>query len=259
MDTEHQQTIRLFVGCAAGFDAESQAVLEYTARKLSSSPIDIVWMYQAKHGFWSSWNTKGWRTPFTGFRWGVPIFCGFQGRAIYMDSDFILRADIAELWTQPIPGAILIRRPNGKLPTSSMLMDCDRLKGHIPLNICDQEDQDGQMRRHFAEHLDVLSKFDGDWNCTDLRGYEYISDPRIKAIHYSRIETQPHLKWAIPRLRTLGLEHWYKGKVYEHGRKDLIELFDFTLTEALAAGYTLDRYETGITQLKRRDFKYKVH
>ena len=39
------ERIKLFVGCAPnGEDAESQMVLEYTARKHSSLPIDIVWM-----------------------------------------------------------------------------------------------------------------------------------------------------------------------------------------------------------------------
>ena len=40
-----KDVIKLFVGCAPnGEDAESQMVLEYTARKHSSLPIDIVWM-----------------------------------------------------------------------------------------------------------------------------------------------------------------------------------------------------------------------
>src|SRR6186997_1371038 len=116
--------IRLFVGCAAWADAESQAVLEYTARSQSSLPIDIVWMSQAKKGFWSGWNTKGWKTPFTGFRWGIPAYCGFQGKAIYTDSDFIFRADLAELWNQDIPGALLLNSTEGKLNTAAILMDC---------------------------------------------------------------------------------------------------------------------------------------
>lgn len=40
--------VHVFVGCAAnGEDAESQAVLEYTLRKHSSLPVDIVWMRQS--------------------------------------------------------------------------------------------------------------------------------------------------------------------------------------------------------------------
>ena len=40
-----EERIKLFVGTAPnGEDAESQMVLEYTAKKHSSMPIDIVWM-----------------------------------------------------------------------------------------------------------------------------------------------------------------------------------------------------------------------
>jgi hypothetical protein len=65
--------VKLFVGCSAnGEDAESQAVLEYTVRKNSSLPVDIVWMKQT-HDETSplyGWSTYTWSTPFSGFPLG---------------------------------------------------------------------------------------------------------------------------------------------------------------------------------------------
>ena len=104
--------VRVFVGCAPnGDDAESQAVLSYTARKHTTGPLWITWMVLSRDPAspWSGWRTDHWTTPFTGFRWAIPEVCGFKGRAIYMDSDMIVRADLRELWETPIPkGAFTI-------------------------------------------------------------------------------------------------------------------------------------------------------
>ena len=237
--------IRLFVGCSAGEDLESQAVLEYTARKHASEPIEIVWMQQARTGFWGGWNTTGWGTPFTGFRWGIPAFCGYQGRAIYTDSDFIFRADLAELWHQDMHGkAILLRRTDGKLKTCCLLFDCAEAKKHLPAfeRMKPMRDQNGEMCKYFGNHRDAIGQFDGDWNCVDLKGYEDINDSRIKAIHYSRMPCQPHLKYAIPRLAAEGRYHWYDGETAMHWRSDLVALFDELYAEAREAGYTPDKY-----------------
>ena len=90
--------IKLFVGCAPnGEDAESQMVLEYTAKKHSSMAVEITWMKHEKEGFWSGWESQTWATPFSGFRWGIPAACKGKGQAIYMDSDMIIIGDLAEL------------------------------------------------------------------------------------------------------------------------------------------------------------------
>jgi hypothetical protein len=255
------ETIRLFVGCAAWADAESQAVLEYTARSLSSLPIDIVWMSQSKKGNWSGWNTSGWKTPFTGYRWGIPSACDYEGRAIYTDSDFIFRADLAELWRQdiPEPAAMLLRSTEGKLQTSAILFDCARCKGVVPTidDLKHIKKQDRFVRDYLRNHRELLGVFAGDWNAIDVKAYRNINDPNIKAIHYSRMEVQPHIPLATARLAREGHKHWYTGPTGPHWRKDLIELFDQLLGEAIAAGFTLDRYRTATPPVfERSNFTY---
>ena len=108
--------IRLFVGCAPnGEDAESQMVLEYTARKHSSLPVDIVWMKISsdENDFWGGWKSELWSTPFSGFRWGIPEYCSFQGQAIYMDSDMIILQDLAELWNEPWKDRAILQSKGG--------------------------------------------------------------------------------------------------------------------------------------------------
>jgi len=238
--------IRLFVGadCNNG-DLESQAVLEYTARKYCSEPLDITWMQLAHKGPWSGWNMDAARTPFTPFRWGVPEAAGFEGRAIYTDSDFIFRADLAELWHQEMPGdvAILMRDTEGKLKTCAMLFDCAKMRAHLPIDLKGRVDNNDYMVNYCRTHRQILRQFDGAWNSIDLAGVTGLDDPRLKAIHYSRMEVQPQLKYAIPRLAAKGLRHWYDGEIGTHWRQDLIDLFDAELAAAIAAGYPPERYE----------------
>lgn len=260
--------IRLFVGVGANNeDLEAQAVLEYTARSYCSMPLEITWMRQAKSGPWSGWKCSSGRTPFTHFRWSIPEVCGFEGRAIYTDVDFFFRADLAELWNQPIPNVALVRNPTGKLSTSCILFDCAKAKGHIPklAHLRTLDDAHSDCLHYFRQHPELLAATEGDWDCA---GFEKASslekprldDPKIKAIHYTRIETQLHLKHAIARLKQEGRQHWYTGEVRNHARPDLQALFDGLLVQAQAAGFTLDSYRVNrFGEATRRDFTYKSH
>ncbi len=208
--------IRLFVGVDGGnCDLESQAVLEHSVRKHASEPVEIVWMQQSAKGPYAKWKTSSGRTPFSHFRWSIPAMCNYEGRAIYTDSDFIFMADIAELWRQEIPGVMLLKDPTGKLKTCCLLFDCAKAKGIVPT--IDQLKADSNPNDHmlqfFRTHREHIAAFSGDWNCIDAGSYGSLDDPRIKAIHYSRIETQLHLKHAIKRLKAEGKTHWYTGEV----------------------------------------------
>lgn len=255
-------TIRLFVGTSSnGEDYEAEAVLEYSARKHCTLPLEITWMRQAAKGPWSGWACQSGRTPFTHFRWSLPAVCDFAGRAIYTDVDFFFVADLAQLWSQPIPRVALVRNATGKVSTSSILFDCAKAKGHVPdLDALRRmPDAHGVVLNYFRAHADLLSVTDGNWDCGDLRGYE-LSDPRVKAVHYTRIESQLHLKHAIARLKAEGRAHWYTGEVFPHPRPELQAMFDQLLAEAKAAGYTPDRYRVETFKgASRKNFVYSRH
>lgn len=255
------QPIRLFVGADANnCDLESQAVLEHSARKYTTRPLEITWM-QAGQGPWAGWRMASGRTPFTHFRWSIPSVCGYQGRAIYTDSDFIFRADLAELFDEDIPGVLLARNPEGKVRTCCILFDCAKAKGHVPPvdQLRAMPDAQSTLSNYFKAHRELMAPFaSGDWNCIDLKGYEDIEDPRIKAIHYSRMECQVHLKHAQARLAAEGRSHWYDGPTGPHWRPELQVLFDELLEEAIAAGYSPERYRIASAgAVPRRAFTYK--
>lgn len=265
------ETIRLFVGVdGTNCDLESQMVLEYTARKHCSLPLEIVWMQQAATGPWSGWKCGSGRTPFSHFRWSIPSVCGWQGKAIYTDSDFFFLSDIAELWNQTIPHVMLVRKPQDKPARAAcILFDCAKAKGHVPdlKHLRQMHDAHGQCSEYFRQHRTLLDAFSGDWDCIgfekDVKGKGNLNDPRIKAIHYTRMEQQLHLKYAIPRLQKEGRQHWYVAtgaKVFPHPRPDLQDLFDRLYQEALESGYSVEQYRVdGVAQSQRKGFAYSSH
>lgn|SRR5689334_13059719 len=243
--------IRIFVGCAAnGEDIESQAVLDHCLRKYSSEPLQIVWMRLSRHPLspYSGWNTSQWSTPFSGFRWLVPSLCDFDGRAIYMDSDMIPRADIAKLWGIPFQeGKVVIAKgaADGWRYCVSV-WDCAAARKHItPIERLKKEASGhASMVSYFRNNLKLVQSFpEGEnWNCIDLEDYKSINDPRIKIIHYSSEAHQPQLKHAVPRLAANGQKHWFEGQIKPHWRPELQALFDLELQEAIEEGRHPEQY-----------------
>lgn len=244
--------MRIFVGCAAnGEDIESQIVLDYTLRKHSSQVFGITWMQLSRNPqspFYSDgargWQTSDWATPFSGFRWAVPWLCGFKGRAIYLDSDFIIMDDIAKLWNQPLGGKAVMAKggPADSWRFCCSLWDCEAAREMLP-GI--REIQGRTAHREITQRFrraHFVGRFEGGWNCIDGEDYASLDDPRIKAIHYSSEAHQPQLKHAIPRLAKEGKAHWFDGEVARHWRPDLEDLFDRTLAEALRRGYGVEQY-----------------
>lgn len=247
-------SIRLFVGCAPNdCDIESQAVLEYSIRKHTSMPVEIEWMQLSREptspyysdGPNGGWTTSQWATPFSGFRWSIPHRCGFEGRAIYADSDVIVLADLAELWQQPIPeGCVALGKAKGSWRYCVSLWNCAATRPFWPSLgklRCDPGSH-GQMLSYMAGHPGLVAPFEGDWNCLDGEGHADLLDGSLKALHYTDMSSQPQLAYALPRLKAQGRKHWFDGVVRPHPRADVRRLFDAMLEEAVEAGYLPWRY-----------------
>lgn len=228
--------IRVFIGAAPNHDdAESQMVLEYTLRKYASEPVEITWLMLSRDPTspFYGWDTSAWATPFSGFRYAVPALCGFKGRGIYMDSDVIERADIAELWNRPIhPACDVVARSASRLCVS--LWDCERagVRG-MTLEAAKRGERTPLAIEHFHDSE--------NWNCLDGEKFA-LDDPRVKAIHYTSMPHQPHLPLAINRLKAAGRRHWFDGVPTPHWRRDVIDLFALEYHNALLAGYTIEQY-----------------
>ena len=239
------ETIELFVGCAPnGEDAESQMVLEYTARKHSSLPINIHWMKHSTDpkSFWYGWASQMWATPFSGFRWGIPEFCAFKGQAIYMDSDMIIQHDLAELWNEPWNDqAVIMGKGGWRFCVTKW--NCERAKNILPeVDVIRNNPNAHHFLAHsFPKMKHLEQNFDRQWNNFDGEN-DSLDD--IKILHYTDMSTQMHFKYAIPRLEETGRKHWYDGEIRPHRRQDVQDLFDSMYAEALDAGYLPQAYES---------------
>jgi len=195
--TELEQPVRIFVG-AHSTEKLALAVLGYSIRRHTRLAVDLRTIDNSL----APEATDPRFLPYTNFSYGrfaIPREAGYQGRAIYMDSDMIVFRDIAEIWGIPFDGAkILVEnvtdqtRGKGRL-TAVMVMDCSALRWD-PAEIVSQLGVDYD----YTELMSVLPLLsDGDlrdclpvgWNSLD----EYTSETRL--LHYTKIKTQP---WVYP-------------------------------------------------------------
>lgn len=237
--------IRVFCACAPdGQDAESQAVVEHSLKKFASRDVEITWMRLSRDPaspFYSDrgrgWDTRNWATPFSWFRWAIPELCRFEGRAIYCDSDVMFLDDVAKLFDAPMPkGKVIMAREPRRLCVS--LWDCAAAKRHlVPISVM----QKNGPPRGWVQLAWTPFPAGENWNCLDGDGLS-IGDPSIKCVHFTDIATQPQTPMSIKRLKKEGRQHWFEGKLVAHPRPDLVAQFDAMYREAVAAGFTLDRY-----------------
>jgi len=215
---------RIFIGTSPNrYDAEIEVIYEYSLRKHCESEIDINWMRLTndKNNFWSGWRTKKWFTPFSGFRWGIPEFCDFNGRVIYTDVDMINLRDISKLLEVNMQGKPFAARKGARwgFELCVMVIDCDRAKDHIwKANKLKSKANSHQFHRDYISSSNLVHEVDKRWNCLDG---EDMPIEEMYQLHFTNMSTQP---WH---------PQWYKGKKLIHPRKDILELYKKFKEEAI--------------------------
>lgn len=248
-----KETIKVFIGCDPNnCDLEQMMVLDYSIHKHTSQPIEIIWMQLSRDpdSFWYSnpeqhegWNTVKWATPFSGFRWAISEYCGFEGRAIYMDADVIILDDIAKLWSHPIDGQAIVAAKTVAEMTRlcTCVWDCAKAKDHV-LSVAELKhdaNSHQKMMDIIKENSYLVESYQDSYNCVDGEDLD-IED--IKILHYSDMGTQFSHKYSLPRLEREGNKHWFDGEIMPHPRQELSNLFDVYYKEAIEAGYSLEDY-----------------
>ncbi len=253
MSEPASETVRVFVGCDPNdCDLEQMMVLDHSLRRHASLPVEIQWMRLSgdPSSPWFSdprsglgWHTGRWATPFSGFRWAVAELCGFEGRAIYMDTDVLVLGDIVELWRAPIaaPAVVLAKREGRHLRFCVSVWDCAAARAHLPALATLQREARSheQCAALFEKNPGFVAEIDSRFNCVDGEG---LPIDRIRMLHYSDMGTQFSHARSFPRLAQEGRSHWFDGRVLPHPRPDLAALFDACFDDALASGRRLDDY-----------------
>lgn len=234
--------IFVFIGAPeAGLDAECQMVCEFTLRKHTTRPIEITWLTdtQAVTSPLCGWDRSQWATPFSGYRWATP-YIAQSDKAIYMDCDTIVRADVGELWDKEFrAGNVALARGGWRYCVT--LWNCAPARNVLmPLMHLKKSDGHSKQNAFFREHPSLTCPFGSEWNYLDNEDLGDIGEAKI--VHYSGLSTQPHRTLAKTRLQSEGRKHWYKRPSHRHQRPEIKELFMREYAEAVGAGYTPQQY-----------------
>ncbi|WP_296403710.1 glycosyltransferase [Psychrobacter sp.] len=249
----NNEIIKVFVGCDPNnSDLEQMMVLDYSIKKHTTIPVEIIWMQLSRdpESFWYSnpekgegWNTQKWATPFSGFRWAIPDYCDFKGRAIYMDADMVVLSDLSELWSHPIEGEAIVaaKTKDSIARLCTCVWDCQKASQVLPPVSQLKADLEGhgKLMKQFKEQPELITPYIDSYNCIDGEDLE-IKD--MKILHYSDMGTQFSHKYSISRLKSEGAKHWFDGKIMPHPRQELTDLFDQYYKEALKENYSVENY-----------------
>ena len=129
-------------------------------------------------------DTRGWTTGFTNYRFGIPDFCEGVGRAIYNDVDQIYLADAGLLFDLPLAPHGFLARSDSE--TSVMMMDCAGQRGIWNVETARRYSKK-QLHRAAARAATTRGPLDARWNARDGEH----DDARPGVLHFTTLHTQP--------------------------------------------------------------------
>jgi hypothetical protein len=144
------------------------------------------------------------RTGFSFCRFMIPKLCGYQGRALYLDADMQVFADLAELWQIPFGERKVLCTFQKAAPgqwadnpwfhlgrqMSVMLLDCGRLDWDTERIVRDMDDGKFDYKQLMFDLClvkpeEIADDIPAEWNCLEHR------EPTTKLLHYTVVPTQP--------------------------------------------------------------------
>jgi len=171
-------------------------VLRHSLEKHATEPIDVQPIDAEKLTDFSRPGDPLASTPFTYTRFLVPYLMGYQGMALFMDSDMLALGDVSELFHLPMDGLALRVRQHDYNPTdtvkmggktqtqyprknwsSLMLMNCAELTAWTKEAV---ETQSGAWLHRFEPIPDeMVGDLSPEWNVLD-----HMTGP-TKLLHYT--------------------------------------------------------------------------
>ena len=205
------QPVRVFIGSGEASLLERKTLI-HSLRKHTSRPLDL-YVFNGTHNaiehndeppvlanlpLWIKYRNF---TEFSNYRWLIPEICGYEGRAIFLDSDMVCLSDIGELFDADMGGCAMLAKAEAYKGSSAwgmsnVLFDCSQCR--FPLDEIFREIDAGlysntdfhQMTPQFLENRPYrLGLMDPAWNSFDR------FEAGTRLIHYTNLRTQP---WKFP-------------------------------------------------------------
>jgi lipopolysaccharide biosynthesis glycosyltransferase len=216
-------TIRIFVGTSEYEDKWIERILVYTLLQNTDRELEITFM---RPSMYKDWNTTGWGTPFTCYRYSIPEMCNFKGRAIYMDVDQMNFRDIGALYDTNLGDCAfgmcwdaLNKNPKefeetnlerGWFSDSVILIDCEKAQKYIApiaeIAECDWGYKNVFSKGIFSPYANlcediIIKRIDCRWNsfdgcvtddeCEDRSFQKAFPLDEIWHLHFTSLSSQP--------------------------------------------------------------------
>lgn len=199
----HQEPIRVFVGCDES-QLVASAVLEHSIRKHATRPVEFTTMIDLDVPEPKDPANRA-RTGFSFYRFLIPKLCGYQGRALYIDSDMQVFADMDELWQIPFEDDTVLCTYQAEPPPewkddpnfkpgrhlAVMMLDCSRLQWDIDEIVAGLDEGRYDYKQLMSDlcivpEEQIAERIPRGWN--SLEQYE---EGTTKLVHYTVVPTQP--------------------------------------------------------------------
>jgi hypothetical protein len=138
-----------------------------------------------------AWPKRGWGTPFSGFRFAVPEFMGFEGRAVYMDADMLVLGDVAELLERPMSAGITCCHFSR---TDVSVIDCAWFKDKSWWPRISEMKASGWRVFEYLRLLQPRNAISATlpWEWNDCEGQIWTRSGKSRLIHYTSVPHQPY-------------------------------------------------------------------
>ena len=173
--------VRIFLGTQAEQYRPERVFFWSLEQVRDPGRVYEVHLMKGMSGYRRTWL---WNTGFTNYRFAIPSYAGYQGRAIYNDVDQTYHADPAELFDLDMEGHAVLAV--SRTDTSVMLMDCARMKKYWTLEKARSSRKYSLIAAVQAEE-GAYGLFDESWNVRDT---PYLPG-RSKCYHYTILHYQP--------------------------------------------------------------------
>lgn len=171
--------VRIFLGTERGQFRAERIFLWSVEKHRDPSRIYEIYLMRDIKGFKRGF----WLTGFTNYRFAIPAFAQYEGRAIYNDADQVYLTDPAELFDTPMNRAGFLSINDRD--TSVMLIDCKRMA---------EAWNEHDVRRLSRKALEARARQAGLWGDLDngwnARDSEYLPGESM-LVHFTTLHTQP--------------------------------------------------------------------
>lgn len=220
-----ESPVKVFIGTAQA-QLLAAHVLAYSIDARTDAELEFVLLSDLKRQYPQPAEQENReRTPFSFQRFLIPEHCGYAGKAIYLDSDMLVFADILELWNTPMGDADLLScapmKSEGRRPHYSvMLMDCECLHWNIDHIVRQLDSGDltyDRLMNEMAIAANPKMGLDQHWNSLETFQAQF-----TKLLHYTDMASQPWISGRHP-LGHLWLQQLLGAVDTGYINRDLIE------------------------------------